>query len=44
MPQNVTADRINAMEGKTIETGASSTVIGNAGEIEYEAAGGDAKK
>ena len=44
VPQNVTADRINAMEGKTIETGASNTIIGNSGEIEYEAAGGDNKK
>lgn len=37
VPSNITADRINALEGKTIDTVATGTVIGNAAEIEYEA-------
>ena len=40
VPSNITADRINAIGGKTIESKAEGTVIGNAAEIEYEAAGG----
>jgi hypothetical protein len=40
VPANVTADRINAIGGKTIETKPSGAVIGNITEIEYEAAGG----
>jgi hypothetical protein len=39
VPSNVTADRINALGGKTIETKANGTVIGNAAQIEYEASG-----
>jgi hypothetical protein len=37
VPSNVTADRINALGGKTIETKTQGTVIGNAAELEYEA-------
>lgn len=37
VPPNVTADRINEMGGKNIETNASGVVIGNAAEIEFEA-------
>jgi len=37
VPSNVTADRINALGGKTIEARADGTVIGNAAEIQYEA-------
>lgn len=43
VPSNITADRINAIEGKTIDTTANGTVIGNAAEMEYEASGGDKK-
>lgn len=43
VPSNITADRINALEGKTIETRSNGTVIGNAAQLEYEAAGGDKK-
>jgi len=39
VPTNVTADRINQMGGKTIETTANGVAIGNANEIEYEAKG-----
>jgi len=37
LPTNVTADRINELGGKTIETTAQGVIIGNAAEIEYEA-------
>jgi len=37
VPANITADRINALGGKTIETNAQGVVIGNSNEIEYEA-------
>lgn len=37
IPNNVTADRINEMGGKNIETTAQGVAIGNAAEIEYEA-------
>jgi hypothetical protein len=37
VPPNVTADRINEMGGKTIETSANGVDIGNAAEIQYEA-------
>lgn len=40
VPTNVTADRINAIGGKTIETRADGTVIGNANEVAFEASGG----
>ena len=40
VPPNVTADRINALEGKTIETKPTGAIIGNAAEVEYEAGGG----
>ena len=43
VPSNITADRINAIEGKTIDTKPNGTVIGNAAEIEFEAAGGEKK-
>jgi hypothetical protein len=36
-PANVTADRINELGGKTIETTPDGVVIGNSGEIDYEA-------
>jgi hypothetical protein len=39
VPTNVTADRINGLGGKTIDAKPNGTVIGNAAEIEYEAAG-----
>jgi hypothetical protein len=39
VPTNVTADRINALGGKTIDTKTNGTVIGNAAEIEFEASG-----
>ena len=38
VPANVTADRINALGGQTIESRADGTVIGNARQIEYEKA------
>lgn len=38
IPANVTADRINELGGKTIETVDQGVAIGNAAEIEYEAA------
>jgi hypothetical protein len=38
VPTNVTADRINQLGGKTIETTADGVAIGNTYEIEYEAA------
>lgn len=37
VPSNVTADRINALGGKTIDTKPNGTIIGNALEIEVEA-------
>ena len=37
LPSNVTADRINELGGKTIDTPAQGVVIGNGAEIEYEA-------
>jgi hypothetical protein len=37
VPSNITADRINALGGKTIDTGASGTIIGNQAEIDFEA-------
>ncbi|MBV8061936.1 MAG: hypothetical protein JO126_06790 [Alphaproteobacteria bacterium] len=37
VPGNVTADRINAIGGKTIDTKPEGTIIGNAAEIDYEA-------
>jgi hypothetical protein len=37
VPTNVTADRINALEGKTIDTKSNGTVIGNQAEIDFEA-------
>jgi hypothetical protein len=37
LPTNVTADRINELGGKTIETTPQGVAIGNAAEIEYEA-------
>jgi len=40
VPSNVTADRINEMGGKTIETTSTGVAIGNAAEIEYEATKG----
>lgn len=40
VPGNVTADRINAIGGKTIDTKPEGTIIGNAAEIELEAATG----
>ena len=40
VPSNVTADRINALGGKTIDTKPNGTVIGNAAQIEFEASGG----
>ncbi|MDP9126780.1 MAG: hypothetical protein M3N08_00780 [Pseudomonadota bacterium] len=40
LPPSVTADRINELGGKTIETTAQGVAIGNAAEVEYEAAGG----
>lgn len=43
VPSNVTADRINALGGKTIDTKANGTVIGNAAEIDFEAGGGEKK-
>lgn len=36
VPGNVTADRINAIGGKTIDTKPEGTIIGNAAEIEHE--------
>lgn len=38
IPTNVTADRINELGGKTIETTAQGVAVGNTTEIEYEAA------
>jgi len=43
VPSNVTADRINALGGKTIDTKAAGTVIGNQAQIDFEASGGDKK-
>jgi len=40
IPGNVTADRINEMGGKNIETTPQGVAIGNTAEVEYEAAGG----
>jgi hypothetical protein len=37
VPSNVTADRINALGGKTIETKSEGTIIGNQAELDYEA-------
>lgn len=37
VPANVTADRISALGGKTIETSNDGAIIGNAAQIEYEA-------
>lgn len=42
VPSNITADRIAALGGKTIDTKATGTVIGNAAELEFEA-GSDKK-
>lgn len=39
IPPNVTADRISALGGKTIETTPQGVAIGNAAQIEYEASG-----
>jgi hypothetical protein len=39
VPSNITADRINALGGKTIDTKANGTVIGNQAEIDFEASG-----
>ena len=36
VPSNVTADRINAIGGQTIESNLEGTIIGNQREIEYE--------
>ncbi len=36
VPPNVTADRINELGGKMIETNQSGAIIGNAAEIEFE--------
>lgn len=36
VPANVTADRISALGGKTIETSNDGAIIGNAAQIEYE--------
>lgn len=44
IPTNVTADRINELGGKTIETTEQGVAIGNATEIEYEAANPGKKK
>ncbi|MGE3623006.1 MAG: hypothetical protein AB7H77_03900 [Bdellovibrionales bacterium] len=38
VPANVTADRINDIGGKTIETSADGVAIGNAAQIDFEAA------
>lgn len=43
VPTNVTADRINELEGKTIETLPDGVAIGNANEVAYEAAKGGKK-
>ncbi len=43
VPSNVTADRINALGGKTIETKTEGTIIGNAAELEFESAQGSRK-
>ena len=43
VPSNVTADRINEMGGKTIETTAAGVAIGNAEEVEFEASKGTKK-
>jgi hypothetical protein len=40
VPSNVTADPINQIGGKTIETKPEGVIIGNGGEIEYEATAG----
>ncbi|MER2519663.1 MAG: hypothetical protein ABTQ34_03125 [Bdellovibrionales bacterium] len=37
VPANVTADRISALGGKTMETSNDGAIIGNAAQIEYEA-------
>lgn len=44
VPVNVTADRINALGGKTISTNDQDVVIGNTNEIEYEAANAGKKR
>lgn len=44
VPANVTADRISALGGKTIETSNDGAIIGNAAEIEYENSQKDKKK
>ncbi len=43
LPSNVTADRINELGGKTIETTPQGVAIGNAAEIAYEAEMGKPK-
>jgi len=43
VPTNVTADRINQIGGKTIETTPAGVAVGNAEEIAFEAAGGRSK-
>lgn len=40
VPPNLTADRISAIEGKTIDAQPAGIVIGNAAEIEFEKSGG----
>ncbi len=37
VPSNITADRINAIGGKTIDTKAGGTIIGNQAEVDFEA-------
>ena len=43
VPPNVTADRINELGGKNIETTPEGVAIGNAAEIEFEAVAGGKK-
>ena len=43
VPANVTADRINELGGKNIETTTEGVAIGNAAEIEFEAVSGGKK-
>jgi hypothetical protein len=40
IPANITADRINDIGGKTIETTPDGVAIGNAAQIEFETSGG----
>lgn len=44
VPANVTADRIIALGGKTIETSNDGAIIGNAAQIEYESDAKNKKK